>query len=259
MDRGYYKNSLAASEQALVASPGDVDAVKLQTTAKGRAAVQDAKDQAGQGDYIAAGKTLQMAFQLLPDNQEAKTLQGDYKGQEAAQIAKQEHTRDVFDRLCMSNSVSSLFEEHEISVANRTPEEMRDALVQSCMEFPQMKVVLNRSPEMGIIELGLTQASDSPLITARRKCLMVIGTGKDNQTVVLFKMLEFQRRANGLADYALNVNNPNEWIPLHSSRIQMTPAYEEQIRVGMRMMMNKIVQPVDREKEKGRKPDEPEP
>ncbi len=40
----------------------------------------------------------------------------------------------------------------------------------------------------------------------------------------------------------INAGNPNEWIPLHPSRIQMTPAYEEQIRVGVRMVTKKIGQ-----------------
>jgi hypothetical protein len=35
-------------------------------------------------------------------------------------------------------------------------------------------------------------------------------------------------------------SNSNEWIPLHSSRIQMTSAFVEQIQVGLRMVMKKI-------------------
>ena len=42
----------------------------------------------------------------------------------------------------------------------------------------------------------------------------------------------------------IDANNPNNWIPLNSSRIQMTPAYEEQVRFGVQMMLRKIKQAV---------------
>ena len=69
---------------------------------------------------------------------------------------------------------------------------------------------------------------------------MVIGKGKDDQAMVLFKMLEFQRKPTAnLAEAVLGGNNANEWVPLDPSR-QMTPVHEEQMRVGVRMMMKKI-------------------
>lgn len=107
--------------------------------------------------------------------------------------------------------------------------------------MPTMKVMINRSAENGIGELALVQSSDNPLITARRECLMVIGTGKDNQTVTLFKVSEFQRKVGLVVDLAaLNVNNSNESVPVHRSRKQMTPGYKEKIRIGERTMMRKI-------------------
>jgi hypothetical protein len=104
--------------------------------------------------------------------------------------------------------------------------------------MPTMKVVVNRSVGSDLCELALLQAS--ALVDARRECLMVTDTGKDGETVVLFKLMERQRQVGfQIALNRLNsatAGNPNEWIPLHSSRIQMRPAYEEQIRVGLRMM-----------------------
>ena len=105
---------------------------------------------------------------------------------------------------------------------------------------PTLKVTVNRQVESGLYELALLQASDNPVVTFRLECLMVVGTGKENQTVVRFKLLHFVRQAKGLADLALNVKNPNEWVPLHSSRMPMTEFHAGQIRAGRRMMQKKI-------------------
>jgi tetratricopeptide (TPR) repeat protein len=240
---GNYRNALYAVEQALIAKPGDAEALNLQTTVRGRAQVQEAKDLAKQGDYLAAGKKLAEALATLPEDAEAKSLQAEYQPHEAEQVAKiqQQKTRELFDRICQANKVASLFEAHEVLAGGKSPEAVRDALVQNCETVaPTLKVTVNRQVESGLYELALLQASDNPLVTFRLECLMVIGTGKDSQTVVRFKLLHFVRQAKGLADLALNVNNPNEWVPLHSSRMQMTEFHAAQIRASVQMMQKKI-------------------
>jgi hypothetical protein len=186
---------------------------------------------------------LQAALEILPDDQEAKNLLADYKTQEAEQIAnvKQKQTRDIFDQVCKKNRVAGLFEGHEVFAGAKSPEDVRDALVKNCETVaPTLKVALNRLVEDGIYELIMIQSSENPLNPSRRECLMVIGKGKDDQAMVLFKMLEFQRKPTAnLAEAVLGGNNANEWVPLDPSR-QMTPVHEEQMRVGVRMMMKKI-------------------
>jgi len=243
MESGNYKNALAALEQALIAKPGDTEAQNLQTTAKGRYLVQEAQGFAKRGDYISGRGKLQAALEILPDDQEAKNLLADYKTQEAEQIAnvKQKQTRDIFDQVCKKNRVAGLFEGHEVFAGAKSPEDVRDALVKNCETVaPTLKVALNRLVEDGIYELIMIQSSENPLNPSRRECLMVIGKGKDDQAMVLFKMLEFQRKPTAnLAEAVLGGNNANEWVPLDPSR-QMTPVHEEQMRVGVRMMMKKI-------------------
>jgi hypothetical protein len=186
---------------------------------------------------------LAEALATLPEDAEAKSLQAEYQPHEAEQVAKiqQQKTRELFDRICQANKDASLFEAHEVLAGGKSPEAVRDALVQNCETVaPTLKVTVNRQVESGLYELALLQASDNPLVTFRLECLMVIGTGKDSQTVVRFKLLHFVRQAKGLADLALNVNNPNEWVPLHSSRMQMTEFHAAQIRASVQMMQKKI-------------------
>ena len=246
MDSGNYKNALASLEQALTAKPGDTDALNLQTTAKGRELVQEAKAVAKEGDYIAAGKKLQAALEILPDDAEAKELQADYKAHEAEQIGKvkQMQTHDLFDRVCKASHYGSLFESHEVLAGAKSLEEVRDAVVQNCETVaPTLKVRVNKLIE-GMYEIAIVQASENPLIMSRRECLMVIGKGKDDQTLILFKIIELQRKATGnLAEAVLGGNNANEWVPLDPNR-QMTEAHSEQIRDGVRMMTKRIKEAV---------------
>jgi len=242
MDSGNYKSALAALEEALTAKPGDTDALNLQTTAKGRELVQEAKVFAKQGDYIAAGKKLEAGLEILPDDAEAKELQANYKPHEAEQIGKvkQMQTHDLFDRVCKANHAGGLFETHEVLAAAKSPEDVRDAIVQNCETVaPTLKVRVNKLVE-GMYEMIMVQASENPLVMSRRECLMVIGKGKEDQTLILFEVVEFQRKATGnLTEAVLGGNNANEWVPLDPSR-QMTEAHSEQIRAGVRLMQKKV-------------------
>jgi len=244
MESGNYKNALAALDQALIAKPGDTEALNLQTTAKGRELVQEAQAFAKRGDYISGRGKLQAALGILSDDPQAKNLLADYKTHEAEQAAnlKQKQTRDAFDMVCKGNHAAALFEEHEVLAGAKSPEELRDAIVQNCETVaPTLKVTANRSLDTGVYELAMLQASENPLIIYRRECLLVIGKGKDDQTMVLFKVLEFQRKPTAnLAIAVLGGNNANEWVPLNSGRAQMTEAHAEQIRAGVKMMMKKI-------------------
>ena len=249
MGSGDYRNALASLEQSLIAKPSDLDALNLQTIAKGREAVQEAKGLAGQGDYVGADQKLQSALEFLPNDAEARLLQTQYEPHEVGQrmLTKAKATRDIFDRLCQSNTASSLFEAHEVTITNMTPEAFRDALVQKCeVVVPTFKVALNHVPESGICELLLDQSVDILVVATRRECVIVVGTDKDGQTLVLFKVLNYTRRGGLVIDLnALNVRNPNEWVPLNASRNQMTTAFEAQIRDGERMMRRKIAKELD--------------
>jgi tetratricopeptide (TPR) repeat protein len=248
MEAGNYKNALASVAQALIAKPGDADALNLQTAANGRELVQEAKALATQGDYITAGQKVQAALEILPGDSEAKTLQAGYKTQEPQQLAqlKENQTRAIFDRICRDTPVASLFEANEYKTGRMSPEETKNALVKCYADqWPKAVASVDQTEEPGIYKVLFVQASSSPLETARREMMCVFGPAKDGQTLILFKCLEYQRRASSnLTDALLGANNPNNWIPLNSSRIQMTPAYEEQVSVGIRMMLKKIKQAV---------------
>ena len=249
MATGNYQSAVHELEQALAAKRGDADATSLLTTAKGRAAVQAAKDLAGQGDYIGAGQKLQTALTILPDDAEAKSLAADYKTHEAGQLTQinEQRTRAAFDAEGRKSSISGLFETHEYRTPKKSPADFKTEFERLyAEEMPKAKLMNESSPEKDIYVLLFQQASQNPLVLARREMVFVVGKNKDDQTLVLFKTFEYQRKlTDNNADLLLNINSPDSWIPLHPSRIQMTPAFEEQIRVGYRMTMRKLMRAVN--------------
>lgn len=245
MKAGNYKNALASIAQALSAKPGDSDALNLQTTAQGRNLVQNAKVLASQDDYLGAGKQLQNALAILPNDTEAKALQASYKTHEPEQVAqlKEKQVRTLFEEECKKTDNAQLFAANEYMTGRMSPEDARNALVKLYADqLPKATVSFEHALADGIYVVFFVQSDPNPLVTARREMLCVIGPTKDGQTIILFKCLEYQKgNTINLSDLLLHGKGA-DWIPLHPSRIQMTPAFEEQVQFGVRMMTRKIKQ-----------------
>ena len=245
---GDFRSTLKYLEQALEAKPGDAEALALQAKAKARLPIQTAKELAGQGDYVGADKLLQTALASFPDDGELKHLMTDYKTHETEQLSQQQDqsTRAVFDADCQKLAVARFFEPHEFVTSKKSPDDFKMELVRLYAdEAPKAKVTVDRMPQPGVHEILFEQASPNPLEMARREMLVVIGKGKNDQTLVLFKNFEYQRRMNGnTLNIVIGGSMEDNWVPLHSSQVQMTPAYEEQVKVGYRMMMRKVMKAV---------------
>ena len=245
---GDFRSTLKYLEQALEAKPGDAEALALQAKAKARLPIQTAKELAGQGDYVGADKLLQTALVSFPDDGELKHLMTDYKTHETEQLSQQQEqsTRAVFDADCQKLAVARFFEPHEFVTSKKSPDDFKTELVRLYAdEAPKAKVTVDRMPQPGVHEILFEQSSPNPLEMARREMMVVIGKGKNDQTLVLFKNFEYQRRMNGnTLNIVIGGSMEDNWVPLHSSQVQMTPAYEEQVKVGYRMMMRKVMKAV---------------
>ena len=184
----------------------------------------------------------------FPDDGELKHLMTDYKTHETEQLSQQQEqsTRAVFDADCQKLAVARFFEPHEFVTSKKSPDDFKTELVRLYAdEAPKAKVTVDRMPQPGVHEILFEQASPNPLEMARREMMVVIGKGKNDQTLVLFKNFEYQRRMNGnTLNIVIGGSMEDNWVPLHSSQVQMTPAYEEQVKVGYRMMMRKVMKAV---------------
>jgi len=265
MDSGNYKNALAALEQALTAKPGDTDALNLQTTARGRELVQEAKVVAKEGDYISAGKKLQAALEILPDDAEAKDLQASYEAQEAGQqklnverekadeerqksdaeasAEKQRQDRlnkpeAYFAKLMAEIPNSTAFVEHRLDgngdVAKLSTK-IADALSKSLL----LKFTIEQNEES--FPGGFLIRAKMPMMDGFRRCYIVGGQTSDGKVTILFKVLEYAWPPD-LALAAL-VSRPGDdkAIPLDQSSLSPS-ARESRRELGIKIVLERIRQ-----------------
>ena len=242
MTSGDYHRAVTELEQALAARPNDAEALRLQPIAKGHEFIQTATELAAQDDFIGAGDKLKSALELLPDDAEAQKLQADYLKHVPEQKTRMKETqsREAFNRGCAASPGSQYFDSHEILCGKRPADETRDAIVRTFgNEMPAFKVMRNVALADGNYEVDMLQDAENSWSTMRRELLMVIGSGKDGQTTVYYKVNEYQRKAVLNVNITLNSINtndrPEDWIPVHPSRIRMTPVLSNQVAMGTRI------------------------
>ena len=140
---------------------------------------------------------------------------------------REQQVRYLFEREWRKNPLGDLFGANEYVTSVMSPSDARDALIKCyASQWPNAVAKVNSTLQDGVYEVWFDQSASGS--DARRDMLVVFGKSKDDKTLILFKNIEFRMGDNG------------DWIPLNSSRIQMTDLYAEQIKVGVRMMLRKI-------------------
>jgi tetratricopeptide (TPR) repeat protein len=219
-----YDGALQAVGDALIAKPDDAEALSLQREATGLGKIQHAKALAEAGDYFGGEKELTLALQSLPDNVEAKQLIADYKQHEPEQIERQrqerlKHPREVFGLLCDKDRDSKLFDEHELKTQKPADEVARG--ISKGLVSVQPPFVINRddSTSSDIHLVVATQKfSTGFLAGGERMCLIVVGQTKDDESQILFKVLEYQRH------HHLDMNVPINQMPISEELIPVSPS-----------------------------------
>ena len=165
-----------------------------------------------------------MALQSLPDNADIKQLIADYKQHEPEQIERQRLERlnrpkQVFDNALEKYSNAGLFDEHEFKTkkpANEVAGAISKALVSVKPPF-----VMNRddSPTQDIHLVVATQKFSTGLLSGgERMCLIVVGQTADDESQILFKVFEYQRR------HHLDMNVPINQLPISEELIPVSPS-----------------------------------
>ena len=260
-----YRNALNSVEQALVAKPGDTDALSLQATAKGREMVEEAKDLAGRGNYSAAGKKLQGALDILPDDAEATSLQASYKVQEAEQqksnverekaAAAQQQTKaegdaekeredrskrpeEYFTKLMSETPNSADFVEHRLE-GNGDVAELRGKIADALSKSLLLKFTIEQNEDA--FPGGFLICAKISMMDDVRRCYIVGGQTANGKVTIVFKVLEYAWPPN-LALGAL-VSKPSEdkAIPLEQSNL--SPSQKKSRReLGIKIVLERIRQ-----------------
>ena len=238
-----YDHALQAVGDALIAKPGDEEAITLQRNATGLGKIQHAKILAQKGDYIGGGKELTLALQSLPDNEEAKQLLLEYKPHEPEQIEHERVERlnrgkvtfDAFLKGYVGDA--DLFDSYELKTT-KALKDVQTNLVSWLGTKPAFHIFKNASTAPETFEIEAVQESSTYLGTSsgRRQCLIVGAQTKDDETQILYKVLEYRTEAQTKFSIGALIHAPVavNYIPIHASgNIPLSDKLQAQINEGV--------------------------
>jgi len=237
-----YDRALQAVGDALIAKPGDADAITLQREATGLGKIQRAKTLGAAGDYIGGGKELALALQSLPDNEEAKQLLADFKKHEPEQIERERIERlnrgkVTFNALVQQYVDANLFDSHELKTT-RPLKEVWANVLDWLKIHPAFMITRNASTAPETFEIEAVQELTTILATSagRRQCVIVGAQTKDDETQILFKVLEYKTESQIKFSIGNLIGAPVavNYVPISPSRLgTLTEKLQAQLNEGV--------------------------
>jgi len=212
---GNNEKALQATMEALGIKADDTAALALQATAT---------------------DNLKAARQRMDADQQRADAERQQAESARKSLERLKRPRTVFDSLCGQNADASLFAEHEIKTS-KPAKEVEAAIVKSLQVAPLAYQISSdglQQPETYAVTAHET-FSLGFLGGTERVCLLVVGQTKDDETQILFKVLEFQ-----IQHTIVNFRDEKQLIPLHPSRIQMNDILQTQVQNGVRIVTERI-------------------
>jgi len=202
MNDGKYDDAAASLADALRVQPNDPAAMTLQSEATGLGSIARAETLGKQSDFIAGIKELEKAIAALPDNERAKQMLTDFKRREPEQIERIRVERLNRGKLTFDSLIKAkypdgdLFETHEIKTSKPLKDielPLLSALRGEPLKFNVMK--FNESTDLCAIE-AVHEFSTVLATSAGHRQLVIVGAQtKDDETQILFKVLEYKAEA----------------------------------------------------------------
>jgi hypothetical protein len=202
MNERKYDEAAAAADGALIIQPNDVAAMTLRNQAIGLGSITRAEAFGKEGDFIAGIKELENALAALPESERAKQMLADFKRREPEQIERM--------RVARLNRGKQVF---EAILKERYPDgdlfktvEMKTSKPLKEIELPLLHALKGEPLKMNVTKYN--EATDSFAIEAvqefktalntsvgRRQLVIVGAQTKDDETEILFKVLEYKVEA----------------------------------------------------------------
>jgi PEGA domain len=218
-------------------------------------AMQDARTALVAGNYAQASRITTEVLNTMPDDADAQALQteakqhldAEHQQADAENDAEREREeqlkrpRQVFDAMCRQNLDSSLFTAHELKT-DKSAKEVAAAIAKSLSSEPgPFELLHNDSPKPDVYEVMARQRFSLGILGGtERVCLLVIGQAKPDETLIFYKVLEYQIKTTVDAGSLFNGQDKKQMIPVSPEKIQMTDELQNQIREGTRLVSGRI-------------------
>jgi len=202
MNDGRYDEAAASLADALRVQPNDPAAMTLQNEAIGLGSIARAETLGKQGDFITGIKELANALAALPGNERAKQMLADFKRREPDQIERMRVERLNRGKLTFDSLIKAkypdgdLFETHEIKTSKPLKDielPLLSALRGEPLKFNVTK--FNESTDLCAIEAVHEFSTVLSTSAGKRQLVMVGAQAKDDETQILFKVLEYKAEA----------------------------------------------------------------
>ncbi len=222
-----FDGALKAVDDALIAKPDDADALTLQRDAIGLGSLKRAKKFGETGDFIGGEKELATTLGVLPDNGEAKALLAEFKRREPEQKERMRLKRLNRGNVAFTNALlaygdANLFDQHELKTTKPVGE-VHIAILNALKTLPNFKLIKNSSPAPETFEIQFAQEFSTYLATSAggRNGVIVCAQTKDDETQILFKILEYTTEAEIKFSIGNLIGTPNavNYVPISPSRL----------------------------------------
>ena len=250
---GDYDRALEAAGDALRVQPEDGTAKAIQREATGLRSLRRAEMLGQEGKYLLAIQELDAAQKVLPENQRARTLLAEFRERESEEaeklrLARLQRPREVFAQRLALNPDSAFFESHELKTKKKASVVSEAILTALRDKAPAFAIGLHSRPEPDVTVLVGNRESFSQA----RICVVVVGQVTDDETQILFEVLEYKmdvasKILGTLWNVTVSAQNktgstqPDPHIPLHPSRVgQLTDKMKAQIEEGVRTTTERI-------------------
>jgi len=209
-------------------------------------AVRDARQYLAAGSYAGAVQAVGQALNAKPNDAIALALQAEASGHlnterqqadaERRRVERLTRPRGAFDALCAQNPDAALFEEHQMTSRNPA-KNVEIAIVQALQAAPMgFEIQSDASPQPDTYEVTAQQTFSLGILGGtERICLLVVGQTNDDETQILFKVVEYQ-----IQHTIVNFQDEKQLIPVHPSRMQMNDLLQTRVRDGVRDVTERI-------------------
>jgi len=249
MDKEDYNGALKAAGEALIAKPGDADALTLQRSATGLGSLLRAKQLGLQGDFMGGEKELTTTLSIFPDQAEAKELFAEYKRREPEQkermrLERLQRGNNALKSALADNNDADLFATHEFKTS-KPVDEVYQAILNALKIPPAFQISMNFSPGPETYEIKFEQEFSTFLATSagRRDGVIVCAQTKDDETQILFKILEYKTEAQIKFSIGNLIGTPGavNYVPISPSRLgSLTEKLQARLNEGVTNLTTRI-------------------
>ena len=218
-------------------------------------AMQDARAASVAGNYARVSQITTEVLNTMPDDAGAHALQAEANqnlakahqqietenNAERERQAQLKRPREVFDAVCRQNPDSSLFTAHELKT-EKLAKEVAAAIAELLSSGPgPFELLHNDSPKPDVYEVVARQRFSLGILGGtERVCLLVVGQAKPDETLIFYKVLEYQIKTTVDASSLFNGQDKKQMIPVSPEKIQMTEVLQNQVREGVRIVTMRI-------------------